>query len=133
MWRIRPVFENGWLNRLFGEKKTVFRSGFNMGYDSFFNNIASNALASSPNLISTSVPSRTSADLPRGLNNFSSHVPVDRARVIPNDAQGLVTGDLVNPYYMRWSFGLQRELPGSVIFERHTSAPPVFGCSSRKI
>ena len=32
----------------------MFRSGFNMGYDSFFNNIASNAGSSSPNLISTS-------------------------------------------------------------------------------
>jgi hypothetical protein len=112
-----PRFENGWLHRVFGEKKTVFRSGFNMGYDSFFNNIASNALASSPNLVSTSLPSRTSGDLPRGLANLSALIPVISRAVIPNDAQGLVAGDLVNPYYMRWSFGLQRELPGNVVFE----------------
>jgi hypothetical protein len=88
-----------------------------MGYDSFFNNIASNALASSPNLVSTSLPSRTSGDLPRGLANLSALIPVISRAVIPNDAQGLVAGDLVNPYYMRWSFGLQRELPGNVVFE----------------
>ena len=43
-----------------------------MGYDSFFNNIASNALASSPNLVSTTIASRTTADQPRGLANLSS-------------------------------------------------------------
>ena len=32
-----------------GNKKTVLRAGFSMGYDSFFNNIASNAVASAPN------------------------------------------------------------------------------------
>ena len=39
----RRISRTGVLGRLFGEKKTVIRSGFNMGYDSFFNNIASNA------------------------------------------------------------------------------------------
>jgi hypothetical protein len=112
-----PTFQDGWLHRVFGDKKTVFRSGFNMGYDSFFNNIASNAVASSPNLVSTNLPSRTTADSPRGLAKLSSLIPPIARAVIPNDAQGLVSGDLVNPYYMRWSFGLQRELPGNVIFE----------------
>ncbi len=112
-----PSFQDGWLNRIFGDKKTVFRSGFNMGYDSFFNNIASNAVASAPNLVSTSIPSRTTADQPRGLANLSSLIPPTSRAVTPNDAQGLVAGDLVNPYYMRWSFGLQRELPGNVVFE----------------
>ena len=49
-----PGCEDGWLGRVFGDKKSVIRSGFNMGYDSFFNNIASNAASSSPNLIATS-------------------------------------------------------------------------------
>ena len=113
-----PSFKDGWLDRIFGDKKTVFRSGFNMGYDSFFNNIASNALASSPNLVSTS--DRLAHDrrpTARTGEPFGPDSACTARALTPNDAQGLVAGDLVNPYYMRWSFGIQRELPGNVIFE----------------
>ncbi|MCA1609224.1 MAG: TonB-dependent receptor, partial [Acidobacteria bacterium] len=44
-----PSSTDGISGFIFGERKTVFRAGFNIGYDSFFNNIASNAAASSPN------------------------------------------------------------------------------------
>lgn len=113
-----PGFEDGILGRLFGNKKTVFRSGFNMGYDSFFNNIASNAATSSPNIIATSIPSRSTAPEPRGSANFSAMLP-NAARVLtPKDSQNvLMSGDLVNPYYMRWSFGIQRQLPGNVVLD----------------
>ncbi|HYP07976.1 MAG TPA: TonB-dependent receptor [Bryobacteraceae bacterium] len=112
-----PRFDNGVLGMLFGPKRTVFRSGFNMGYDSFFNNIASNAAASAPNLISTSFPSRTSSTAERGEANFSRLLPTTARALTPKDAQGLVTGDLVNPYYVRWSFGIQRELPGQIVLD----------------
>ncbi|MGH7187512.1 MAG: TonB-dependent receptor domain-containing protein, partial [Pseudomonadota bacterium] len=48
-----PSFKDGWLGRVFGDRRSVIRSGYQIGYDSFFNNIASNAAASSPNVVST--------------------------------------------------------------------------------
>ena len=70
-----PGFKDGWLGQIFGDRKRVIRSGFNMGYDSFFNNIASNAAASSPNLIATSNRfcydrSRTSRAAPISQRSF---------------------------------------------------------------
>lgn len=101
----------------FGEKKTVFRTGFQMGYDSFFNNIASNAVASAPNNVSVSTPSTTSVASPRGLASLSSNLPSVAPVLSPTANQTLVVKNLVNPYYMRWSFGFQRDLPGKLILD----------------
>jgi hypothetical protein len=101
---------------IFGQKKTVFRAGYQMGYDSFFNNIASNAVASSPNNITTSQPSVASTANPRGLGNLSSQFPAN-ATLTPLASQTLVIKNLVNPYYQRWSVGFQRELPGNFILD----------------
>jgi len=94
----------------------VFRAGFQIGYDSFFNNIASNAQSSSPNLVRTTINS-TSASGTRGLANFSSFLPSVAAPLSPASAQTLIDPRLVNPYYMRWSAGLQRTLPYNLILD----------------
>jgi hypothetical protein len=107
---------NGLLGRVFGEKKTVFRAGFQMGYDSFFNNIASNAVASSPNNISVTTPSTVSTTLPRGQANLSQAIPAT-AVLTPLASQTLVLKNLVNPYYMHWSGGFQREIKGGMILD----------------
>jgi len=101
---------------IFGQKKTVFRAGFQMGYDSFFNNIASNAVASAPNNISTSIASTASTAAPRGLANLSGNFPAGGV-FSPLSSQTLVPRNLVNPYYMRWSGGFQRELPGHLVLD----------------
>jgi outer membrane receptor protein involved in Fe transport len=111
-----PSATGGLVGRLIGEKKTVFRAGFQIGYDQFFNNIASNAQASSPNLISTSTPSTTS-DGPRGLPNLSSRFPTVPAPLSALSAQTLIDPGLVNPYYIRWSGGVQRTLPFNLILD----------------
>ena len=82
-----PGFKDGWLGRIFGDRKSVIRSGFNMGYDSFFNNIASNVASSSPNVISTSNVFATTAAEPRGRANLSALLPVTARRLTPRDAQ----------------------------------------------
>lgn len=112
-----PSFTDGFMGTLFGNKKTVVRTGYQIGYESFFNNIASNAHVSTPNTIATSVPSVVSAAQPRGLPNALASVPAS-ARV-PNalDSQSLMAGDLVNPYIQRWSFGIQRELPFNILYD----------------
>jgi outer membrane receptor protein involved in Fe transport len=112
-----PSVTDGWLGRLFGDRRTVIRGGYQVGYDSFFNNIASNAATSSPNVVATNTPSVVSAAAPRGLPNVSGSLPLVPRPLSALDSQALVIPDLVNPYYQRWSFGLQRELPGQFIVD----------------
>ena len=106
-----PSFKSGWLGHIFGDKKSVIRTGYQLGYDSFFNNIASNAATSSPNAVATQVNSAVTAALPRGLANLSTQLPTTARALTPRDAQTLADPNLVNPYFQRWSFGIQRELP----------------------
>jgi hypothetical protein len=98
-------------------RQTVFRAGYGIGYDSFFNNIASNAQASAPNVVNTSAVSLVSAANPRGLAGVSRAIPTTPREVVPADNQTLVPGNLVNPYYQRWSAGIQRELPGNMLVD----------------
>jgi len=112
-----PSFEGGFLGFIFGENRSVIRGGYNIGYDSFFNNIASNAVASSPNTIVTTVTSTLTGANPRGLANFSSQFPTTAATVLPSSAQTLMSRNLVNPYYQRWSLGLQRQLPFNIVMD----------------
>ncbi len=106
-----PSYSDGLLGMFFGERKTVLRAGYQIGYDSFFNNIASNAVASSPNTIVTTNTSTLTSANPRGLPTFTNQFPTTAAAVLPSSAQTLIDPNLVNPYYQRWSIGMQRELP----------------------
>src|SRR5262249_26359289 len=92
-----PSFNQGFLGHLIGEKKTVVRAGYQMGYDSFFNNIASNAAVSSPNIVSTTTNSTVTAANPRGLPNFTSQLPTTQAPLSALSGQTLIDPNLVNP------------------------------------
>ena len=89
--------------------------GYQLGYDSFFNNIASNAATSSPNVVATSIPSAINATTPRGLPNVTGALPTTARPLSPLDSQTLVTQNLVNPYYQKWSAGFQRAIQNFVI------------------
>ncbi len=112
-----PSFKSGWLGQVFGDRKSVIRAGYQIGYDSFFNNIASNAATSSPNAVATQVNSAVGTATPRGLGNLSAQLPTTARALTPRDAQTLADPNLVNPYYQRWSLGIQRELPGALILD----------------
>lgn len=112
-----PAAREGWLGRLMGDKKSVIRAGYQIGYDSFFNNIASNAVASTPNLIATSVPSVVTTALPRGTASHSTTLPRSARAPLPTDSQTLVLENLRNPYYQRYSLGIQRELPLNLLMD----------------
>lgn len=113
-----PSFTDGIRGFIFGDKKSVLRAGYNIGYDSFFNNIASNAAASSPNQLSVLINSTATAANPRGLNNFSSRFPTAAPTVVSAlNPQTLIAPNLVNPYYQRYSVGFQRELPFSLVMD----------------
>jgi outer membrane receptor protein involved in Fe transport len=105
-----PSFQNGLLGTLLGDRRTVFRTGYQISYDLFFNNILSNAATSTPNVIATSTPSQVTSELPRGLPNLSQSLPRVAREALPSDTQTLVASDLVAPYTQRWSFGIQREI-----------------------
>lgn len=111
-----PSFTSGWMGKIFGDRKSVFRSGYQIGYDSFFNNIASNAQTSSPNVVATLVTS-IAAGTSRGLGNLSGSLPTTPRPLTPLDSQNLVIKNLVNPYYQKASFGIQRELPGNFVLD----------------
>jgi outer membrane receptor protein involved in Fe transport len=112
-----PSYKNGFLARLFGDKQSVIRAGYQVGYDSFFNNIASNAQTSSPNVIATNIASVVTTTAPRGLANTSTSLPTSARPLSPLDGQTLVIANLVNPYYQKWSFGIQRELPHNLLLD----------------
>lgn len=112
-----PEATSGLLGRLLGNKRTVIRTGYQIGYDSFFNNIASNAVSAVPNLVATSAPSVVTTDNPRGARNLSTTLPRVARAPIPVDSQTLMLRNLRNPYYQRWSFGIQRELPMKTILD----------------
>jgi outer membrane receptor protein involved in Fe transport len=112
-----PSFESGLMRKIFGDRDTVFRMGYQLGYDSFFNNIASNAATSSPNVVATAIPSAVNATTPRGLPNVTGSLPLTPRPLSPLDSQTLVVGNLVNPYYQRWSAGFQRALFGNIVLD----------------
>lgn len=109
-----PSFTSGWKGWLFGEKKSVVRAGYQIGYDSFFNNIASNAATSSPNVVATLTATPPAG---RGHANLSTLLPTTARPLSPLDSQTLVVKNLVNPYYQRWSFGVQRSLPYNLVID----------------
>ncbi len=112
-----PSATSGILGKLLGDKKTSIRGGFMLGYESFFNNIASNAVASTPNLIATSIPSVISTAEPRGPANWYSFIPTVSRPPNALDNQTLVLKNLVNPYYERFNLSIQRQLKGGMFLD----------------
>ena len=106
-------------NRMMGGGKTVWRGGFQVSYDTWFNNLLSNIAGSSPNTLGGTIPSTTSGTAPRGLAGFSGQFATIQAT--PPNAQSaqsnLFLQPFRNPYTERWSFGFERELPYGMIWD----------------
>jgi hypothetical protein len=105
-----PTAKKGPFGWLFGDNKSVIRAGYQVSYDTFFNNLLSNIAADSPNNTSTTTTAPTSG---RGSANFFPNALPSTARApSPLDSQTSVFNQHIrNPYTQRWSFGMQRELP----------------------
>jgi outer membrane receptor protein involved in Fe transport len=101
---------SGWINRMMGGEKAVWRGGFQTSYDSAFNNLLSNIAGSSPNTLGGTI---TSPGTGRGFANFSTLFAGIQAT--PATAQSpqnnLFLGSFPNPQTDRWSLGFERELP----------------------
>lgn len=112
-----PGFDSGPLAWLFGNRKSSFRTGYGLGYDSYFNNITSNMVAGAPNAVSDTTTSQVTAALPRGLSGLSRLIPATPPALTPFLAQTSVYKNLRNPYYQRWSASIQRELPSGILLD----------------
>ena len=109
-----PSARSGWLGRLFGDGKTVFRGGYQISYDAFFTQLMTNAAGSTPNAINTKV---TAPNTGRGSPNWLEQLPTTAAAPRLTDAQNALDPNLRNPYTERWSFGFQRQLPQSMLLD----------------
>src|SRR5262249_45775526 len=111
-----PVFRSGWLHKLFGENKTVWRGGYQISYDAFFSQMLSQQLAQTPpNGIRTNSFGLSTG---RGTTQWSEHLPTTPSAPSPLDDQtGVLDKDLRSPYTERWSFGFQRQLSTKVVID----------------
>ena len=110
-----PSARSGWLGKLFGDGKTVWRGGYQISYDaSFTQEIFLGPATSTPNAISTNIIAPNTG---RGLPNWFEQLPAaaDAPRLL--DSQIAIDKDLRSPYTERWSFGFQRQLPQKVLLD----------------
>jgi Carboxypeptidase regulatory-like domain len=107
------------LDRMMGGEKMVWRGGFQISYDSAFNNLLSNIAGSSPNTLGGIITSVSSAGSPRGMANFSTAfggiAPTPPTAQSPQ--QNLFLTPFQNPQTDRWSLGFEREMPYGFVWD----------------
>ena len=110
-----PAARSGWLRKLFGDGKSVWRGGYQISYDApFAQAIFLHAALSSPNAI-TVAPSA----LPdgRGSSNWYEQLPTSATAPNLSDTRWAFARNLRDPYTERWSFGFQRQLLQNSVLE----------------
>jgi len=111
-----PAFHSGWLNKLFGENKTVWRGGFQVSYEGFYTQMLSLNLAATPP--NGSRATETGDRTGRGTPKWSEHLPTVAKPASPIDGQaGLIEKNFRSPYTERWSFGFQRQLSNRILID----------------
>ncbi len=110
-----PSFASGFFGSLLGVRRSVLRGGYQVSYDTFFNNLLSNIAADSPNTLAAT----TTGSSGRGTANFfPGAIPIIPPPVTPLLSQTSVFNpDIRNPYTQRWSLGFQRELAMGLIID----------------
>ena len=111
-----PHFSSGLLGALSGNGKLVMRGGYQISYDTFFNNLLSNIAGSSPNTLGGLI---TSPSTGRGLANFQSQFASITATppTAKSPQSSLFDPNIRNPYTERWSFGIQRDIGWGAIMD----------------
>jgi outer membrane receptor protein involved in Fe transport len=110
-----PSFQSGWLARLFGDRQTVWRGGYQISYDAWFTQMVSLQVGSAPN---SRVTNDFAPPTGRGYDNFLARLPATAGPADPLEPQTFSNErDLRNPYTERWSFGFQRQMPGNTVLD----------------
>jgi hypothetical protein len=110
-----PAVRSGWVGRLFGDGKTVWRGGYQISYDaSFAQAIFLGPAQATPNAINVSANSLLTG---RGSPNWFEQLPTAASAPSLTDTRQTFDKDLRNPYTERWSFGLQRQLPENMLLD----------------
>ena len=110
-----PAARSGWLGRLFGDGKTVWRGGYQISYDApFAQEIFLHAAQSSPNAITVSANSLTAG---RGSPDWYEQLPTSATAPMLSDTRWTFDKNLRSPYTERWSFGFQRQLLENSVVE----------------
>jgi outer membrane receptor protein involved in Fe transport len=115
-----PTWSNAIGHFFTGDGKAVLRAGYQVSYDTWFNNLLSNMAAGSPNaLANTPVASSVVTATPRGRSNIAAILPaLVPVAINPYSQQTSVFDQhITNPYYHRFSFGIQREIPKSLVVD----------------
>lgn len=110
-----PAVHSGWFGRLLGDGETVWRGGYQISYDSLPTQLISLGPATTtPNAIAVMT---TSPGTGRGTAAWYDQLPMMATAPQLTDSQMVIDGNLRNPYTERWSFGFQRQLPGSTLLD----------------
>jgi hypothetical protein len=111
-----PSTRPGWLGKLFGDSKTVWRGGYQISYDAPFTQlIFLGPATTTPNAISTSGPNVPNTG--RGLPGWFEQLPMVARAPSVADNRIAIDPTFRNPYTERWSFGFQRQLPQSTVLD----------------
>ncbi len=127
-----PKFEGGFMRKLAGEDATVIRGGFALAYDPAFYNILLNLQNVAPYSAALSLSSAnalastTTSPLPLPLNPtaINNQAIASASGVLPLGklnpiylAQTQVSPNFHSPYSEQFSFGIQRQINRSNVFE----------------
>jgi outer membrane receptor protein involved in Fe transport len=106
-----------WGERFFGEDKTVFRGGYALTYDVFFDNILQNIAATSPSSAGFQLFGFQAPAGSRGFGNFTSDVLPSSAAPSAFASNNQIAPNLLAPAIHTWNFGVQRELPAKMVLD----------------
>jgi hypothetical protein len=101
-----------WLGRLLGDRKTVFRGGYQISYDSFFTQMLTGL--STPNNITTAINAPNTG---RGSPNWFEQIPITASTPQLTYSRSAIDPTLRAPYTERWSFGFERQLPENLLLD----------------